>query len=380
MIKRILILFTLIYVSQVVFAQKRFQVTIKLDTGIDQHKVICQYDNGKNTINLADTFKNQRELLLKGEYFSTYATFNIYYNDYSATFFIGEKPALLNLYCKPNANQLLLHHQLLNAQDVFDTTTNNTYRELLHFNKNETLAFQHFLQKYSKELNSNDSLHKILLQTIRSNDRHTMLFLKEHSNDYFSFWYFENQILSPIHDRNPDTAYLKELLAYLKSTFPKKYTQSIEGKELIKAYENAIHPVKIKEIAPLFNITTIDGKKIHLNNLKGKLVLIDFWATWCAPCMNEVPYIKEIRQKYPSDKLVIIGISQDHDLTKLKQVVNKKNMNWLQFFDKDRTINKLYGVEAYPTLILLDKSGKIIYKSDYIKDDMKELTNVLSEM
>ncbi len=130
--------------------------------------------------------------------------------------------------------------------------------------------------------------------------------------------------------------------------------------------------------APAFNIKAIDGKTISLAKLKGKYVLLDFWATWCGPCMAEMPFIKEIRKNYASDKLVMIGISQDHDFKKLKQVIKQQCMNWLHFFDKEADISRLYGVDAFPTLILLNEEGKIIYKSDYQKDDKVEIPKLLS--
>jgi thiol-disulfide isomerase/thioredoxin len=205
-----------------------------------------------------------------------------------------------------------------------------------------------------------------------------MSFLKKCPDDYFSFWYFIHQIAQPGSILSKDTAYLKEQLAYVKAVFPAKFTTSIEGKELIKSYETALNPLKIAETAPAFTLTTVDGKSISLKSLKGKYVLLDFWATWCPPCMAEMPFIKEIRKNYPPEKLEIIGLSADIDLKPLNAAVKRIGMNWPQFYDRQKYMSKLYGINAFPTLILIDPEGKIIYKSDYKQNDDVGLPKVLA--
>jgi peroxiredoxin len=169
-----------------------------------------------------------------------------------------------------------------------------------------------------------------------------------------------------------DTAYLKKQLAYLKAVFPAKYLNSIEGKELIETYMAAIRkPLQLNDPVPQFALITIDGNKINLKGFKGKYLLLDFWATWCPPCLAEIPFIKEIRKKYTSDKLEILGISADRDSKKLYSFVKKQQMNWLHFYDGNREIGQLYGVDAIPRLILVNKEGKMIYDS-YLKENDKD--------
>ncbi len=380
--KRAYILITCIYFTQTVFAQKHFEVTIKLDSSIVPQKMTYNYDDGQKTVALTDSAKT-RKIVLKGDYFSIMASLNVSYIDkagtwYYTTFFISDKPAQIDLCYKPNINQLLLHTLLVNARDINDTTTNHINREMIHYNRDQYMANYRFYQNNKVQLGSNDSLRKVYQQMIRSVHLRAMDFLKKYPDDYYSFWYFEHNI-STVKESKPDTAYLKLQLAYLKSAFPKKFTQSFEGRQLIKHYERAIAPQQLTINAPPFTLKTIDGKTIKLADLTGKIVLIDFWATWCAPCMAEIPFIKSIRDRYPQDKLVIIGISRDNELGKLKKVVNDQAMNWYHFFDNKTDICLLYGIDTFPTLILLNKEGKIIYRSDYIKDDTKELEKVLNK-
>ena len=376
----------LIMCSHEVFSQKKFQITFKLDSSISPQNVRYQYDDGK--IKMASTTEGvgtKREITLRGNYFAPYATFEIWYagrdkEGYRSDFFIGDKPAEIDFYFKPNIDRKLLYHKIRNAQCVYDTVTNNTYRELSRYNRKENLAAWNFLQENKDEKNA-DSVLKIYMQMEKSIQLRSMEFLKRYSDDYFSFWYFKHNIASiSLYDDHPDTAYLKEQMAYFKSAFPKKYTQSVEGRTLLKMYANAFDTLKINQASPSFTIKTIDNKNISLNNLKGKYVLLDFWATWCIPCMAEIPFIQEVRKNYDPKKLVIIGISEDRDIINLKKVISDKKMDWIHFYDKENEISRLYNVSAFPTLILLNKEGTIVYKSDLINSDKDGLTKALTKL
>ena len=113
------------------------------------------------------------------------------------------------------------------------------------------------------------------------------------------------------------------------------------------------------QLAPDFNVTTLDGQQVSLAENAGKIVVIDFWATWCPPCRDSVPEIKELVKKYPSDKLVVLSASADRDEQSWREFVTKKEMSWPQYWDKDGKLAELLGVEAYPTYIVIDRDGFI---------------------
>ncbi len=83
-----------------------------------------------------------------------------------------------------------------------------------------------------------------------------------------------------------------------------------------------------EEYAPDFQVTTIKGQTVSTADLRGKVVVLDFWATWCPPCRASVPEIKELTKKYPSDKLVVLSVSADKDDRQWREFVEKKNMDW----------------------------------------------------
>jgi len=112
-------------------------------------------------------------------------------------------------------------------------------------------------------------------------------------------------------------------------------------------------------MAPNFRATTLDGKTITLESLSGKVVLIDFWATWCGPCREALPHIKKIASGFRGQPLVVLSISLDKDDEKWKDFVGKNEMTWLQYRDGgfEGSVAKQFGVKAIPATFTIDADG-----------------------
>ena len=112
-------------------------------------------------------------------------------------------------------------------------------------------------------------------------------------------------------------------------------------------------------MAPAFSVTTIDGQHISLDSLAGKVVLIDFWATWCGPCREALPHIRDIAHKFQEEPLVVISISLDHDEKAWKEFVAKNKMTWLQYRDGgfEAPIARSFNVNAIPATFTIDTDG-----------------------
>jgi peroxiredoxin/Tfp pilus assembly protein PilF len=124
------------------------------------------------------------------------------------------------------------------------------------------------------------------------------------------------------------------------------------------------NPRRAREpFAPDFSITTDEGKNISLEDLHGKVVLLDFWGTWCKPCVASIPALRRLNEKYANEpSFVMIGVSSDGDAEKWRAFTAKEKMAWHQYLDSDRSVQRAFGVRAFPTYIVLDAEGVIRFR------------------
>jgi cytochrome c-type biogenesis protein len=114
--------------------------------------------------------------------------------------------------------------------------------------------------------------------------------------------------------------------------------------------------------APDFTIATLCGENFKLSDHKGKFVFIDFWGTWCGPCVGEVPHLIELAETIPTDQLVVIGLSVGDTEEKLNTFIAEKKINYKNAMCNDE-IQQEFGVNSFPTTFLIDKEGNIVAKN-----------------
>ncbi len=115
-----------------------------------------------------------------------------------------------------------------------------------------------------------------------------------------------------------------------------------------------------------FNVKDLNGNNLSLEQYRGKVVLLDFWAVWCGPCVAEMPNVKQVYEKYRDENFQIIGISLDKSRDTLVGYLEKEGITWPQFFDGDGWKNQvagMYGIRAIPHMYLIDGEG-VVRKSD----------------
>lgn len=108
--------------------------------------------------------------------------------------------------------------------------------------------------------------------------------------------------------------------------------------------------------------TAVDGSSVDLDALKGKVVLLDFWATWCEPCLVELPSVRAAYERLHARGFEIIGISSDNLPEKLQEFVRDRGLPWPQYCDTKgwkNDVNSRFGITGLPTMWLIDKEGKL---------------------
>ena len=114
-----------------------------------------------------------------------------------------------------------------------------------------------------------------------------------------------------------------------------------------------------EDFAPDFEVKTLSGETLDLRRLTGKVVVLDFWATWCPPCRAGVPELMDLYKKYPHNQLVLISISRDANEEQWRDFIARKHMEWAQYRDQDRRLARLFGIRVLPTYLVIDKEGVI---------------------
>lgn len=137
-------------------------------------------------------------------------------------------------------------------------------------------------------------------------------------------------------------------------------------------------PLPIDTIAPLWTLISLTGEKINLNDLKGQIVLLDFFYSGCHPCVKALPFLQALHQNYRDKGLTVIGIDPHDQLNdEIVQFLAKKGVTYKILLDLDKEALKKYRVFGYPTIFLIDRKGKIIY-APYI-NDYKELEEMIKK-
>ena len=113
--------------------------------------------------------------------------------------------------------------------------------------------------------------------------------------------------------------------------------------------------------APEFELKDADGKTVRLSDYKGKVILLDFWATWCGPCKIEIPWFIQFERQYKDKGFAVIGVAMDEEgWTVVKPFISELAINYRILQGSDATAQKYGGVDALPTTFLIDREGKIV--------------------
>ncbi len=136
--------------------------------------------------------------------------------------------------------------------------------------------------------------------------------------------------------------------------------------------------------APDFALKSASGENLRLSEFRGDVVMINFWATWCGPCRQEMPLLDELYSRYQRVGFSLLGVNIDDDSRRAMAMVNDLGVSFPVLFDEQKEVSKLYEVEAMPVTVLLDREGTVRhvhhgYKPGYEQKYLDEIRSLLRE-
>ena len=119
--------------------------------------------------------------------------------------------------------------------------------------------------------------------------------------------------------------------------------------------------VATQAAAPDFTLRSMTRPNLRLAEQRGRVVMVNFWATWCGPCRQEMPQLDKLYQKYKSSGFVLLGVNVDDDVRKAAEVAAKLGVTFPVLLDTDKAVSKLYDLSTMPSTVLIDRDGKVRY-------------------
>lgn len=139
----------------------------------------------------------------------------------------------------------------------------------------------------------------------------------------------------------------------------------------LKKHGNNIKPIGVNEQMYIPELTglTADSSVFKLSDYQGKYILIEFWGTWCSPCVELIPELKKLKEKYHDENFEIVSIAYDNSIDIVREFIEDKEMNWVNVFDNRNTVEgnslvDLLKISGFPTSFLVDPEGKILFRSN----------------
>ena len=137
--------------------------------------------------------------------------------------------------------------------------------------------------------------------------------------------------------------------------------QGSAGAALALMSGRALPAIATSSAAPDFTLRTLGGPNLRLAEQRGRVVMINFWATWCGPCRQEMPQLSKLYDKYRAAGFVLLGVNVDDDVRNATAVATKLGVSFPVLLDTDKTVSKLYELATMPSTVLVDRDGQVRY-------------------
>lgn len=351
------VLFLIILGIQDSLCQK-IDLKVVFPADIASERISISYDNGKESKNIQPIITNHI-WTLNDSLYDPYSLIVFYLENMKTkitsgqAFWVSDKPAKIIFHNDSLTKGELLKYTTLNAWSSNDVCKSMKNPEI---SQAQTELNNYWLQNYDN-LDANPLKMDTFEHRRNGIVERKLEQVRMCKKDYFVLDYFESGIVKT---RNAFTA--TELLSFFNDSFPDSLKNTFKGRRIEKDLTARINSKKGSE-APDFEIKALSGKKVSLKELKGKYVLLDFWASWCAPCIKMAPKLKEIGDKYPRNKIEIISVTLDKDYNQFLTALKRIDTDFTHVFGDSNIVEK-YAVGGIPQVILIDPNGIVLYNRE----------------
>lgn len=141
------------------------------------------------------------------------------------------------------------------------------------------------------------------------------------------------------------------------------------------------HAVNMAEDAPDFTLKSLDGENLRLKEYRGQVVLINFWASWCGPCRQEMPLLDRIHQRYEDAGFAVLGVNVEGQVAPAQEIADKTGVTFPVLVDENQKVSELYHLEAMPSSVVVDRDGVVRYvHRGYKPGDEAKYLEVVKEL
>jgi len=146
----------------------------------------------------------------------------------------------------------------------------------------------------------------------------------------------------------------------------------------------SVMAIPAKGKAPDFTLKSNRGENVKLSEHRGKVIMINFWASWCAPCRKEMPHLEELYQRYKDGGFTLLGVNVEEDASAAKDLLKEVRVSFPILFDSDNKVSQMYNVEAMPSTVILDRDGNMRfihkgYEAGYEDEYQKQVRELITE-
>ncbi len=289
---------------------------------------------------------------------------------------IKERDGYLPVFMENSEIKIKVYADSLEKSEITGSTTHDLYKSFLKKDEMFNQKLEDLYTEYMKAKEANDSVKALSMEggfdAIQKEQAAAMKeFIKSNGKSVVSAY------LALSNAYNFELAELQEL----NKSFDPSIAGSVYVKQL-KEREETLLKLLPGNPAPDFTLNDTTGKPVSLSSFKGKVVLVDFWASWCGPCRNENPNVVKAFKEFNAKGFTVFGVSLDNDKDKWLGAIAEDGLTWSHVSELQGwkcSAAKLYGVMSIPANFLLDKEGKIIASNLRGEDLVNKLKEVMTE-